>query len=256
PMERTADMKGMDWFQSYEKNNVEIGLATGFHNNAQIGKGMWPKPDKMLDMSKEKIGHVKAGANTAWVPSPTAATIHALHYHEENVEKVQEQLMKEGTDTDYRDDILQVPTAKNPSWSKEEIFAEIENNAQKMLGYVARWVEQGVGCSKVPDINDVGMMEDRATLRISSQMITNWMHHGICTKDEVMDVLQRMAKVVDEQNKGDEHYRPMATNPDESVAFQAACDLVFKGKEQPNGYTEPILHERRLEFKEKNRITN
>ena len=256
PMNRTADMKGMEWFQSYEKNNVATGLHAGFQHHAQIGKGMWPKPDNMDDMWKEKIGHVKAGANTAWVPSPTAATVHAMHYHGTNVTSVQNELQSKGTDVDYRKEILDIPVAKNPNWSKEEVMEELENNAQKMLGYVVRWVEQGVGCSKVPDINNIGMMEDRATLRISSQLITNWLRHGVTSEKEVMDILKRMAKVVDEQNKGDEAYRNMAPNYDESVAFQAAKDLVFKGTEQPSGYTEPILHKRRLEFKNKFKVGN
>src|SRR5690625_1613264 len=210
----------------------------------------------MLEMSKEKIGHVKAGASTAWVPSPTAATIHALHYHEVNTSDVQEAIIEQAATLDYRDDILQIPIETNPSWSEEEIREELENNAQKMLGYVVRWVEQGIGCSKVPDINNIGMMEDRATLRISSQLITNWLRHGVTSEKEVMDILKRMAKVVDEQNKGDEAYRNMAPNYDESVAFQAAKDLVFKGTEQPSGYTEPILHKRRLEFKNKVKVGN
>ncbi len=244
PMIKKGDMKRSKWISAYEKNNVEIGLRCGFSGVAQIGKGMWAMPDKMKEMIDQKISHLEAGANCAWVPSPTAASLHAMHYHTINIFDKHRKLKDDKSN--YLDDLLSIPIADRPNWSTEEINNELCNSAQTILGYVVRWVDQGIGCSKVPDINNIGLMEDRATLRISSQHIANWLHHGICSNRQVLEVLKKMAKIVDEQNKNDANYENMAPNFDKSISFKAACELIFHGKSQPSGYTEPLLHLNRL----------
>ena len=247
PMIKKGDMKSSKWISAYENNNVDIGLNCGFSGKAQIGKGMWAMPDKMKEMMDEKINHLKAGANCAWVPSPTAASLHALHYHHVNIFDEQKKILNR--EKSKLDDLLTIPIADRPNWSLNEINSEISNSAQTLLGYVVRWIDQGIGCSKVPDINNIGLMEDRATLRISSQHIANWIHHGVTTKIQVMEIMREMAKVVDRQNEHDEKYVKMSDNYDISLAFKTACDLIFKGKKQPSGYTEPLLHQNRLKKK-------
>lgn len=251
PLIPKSQMKEAKWFNAYEKNNVEIGLKCGLSGKAQIGKGMWAMPDMMASMIQQKIAHLKTGATCAWVPSPTAAILHALHYHQIDVFSYQNQLISSSSSSlsnDYLDDLLTIPILSK-TLSAEEIQHELDNNAQSILGYVVRWIDQGIGCSKVPDINNIGLMEDRATLRISSQLMANWLRHEIITKQQIIETFQRMAQIVDQQNANDPEYRSMSTNLNQNIAFQAALELVLDGCQQPNGYTEPILHHRRREFK-------